>query len=293
MRYAIAVTAALAIAAAAVLLGAHIVGAQANTLYVPADYPTIQQAIDAALATYSTHTNIYVAPGVYTESLVIPASADIYLVAETPGQPWNTAIQFDAASSMYATITIDANQTNPAYPPSVVGEPTDRLVIEGFEIGGGPNGILLIDVPIDSAGTEFRPTVSACYIRNNTDNGVLVADAGAPQLINCSIVENGGDGVRVNDDANIGTATFADLLFCTVAMNGDHGVYVEAPAPGDPPNNARVRDNQDLNAFIASQTALGRAGQVDDIGGVVAFLASEEARWITGQRIEVSGGMFL
>jgi len=49
----------------------------------------------------------------------------------------------------------------------------------------------------------------------------------------------------------------------------------------------------ELNAFIASQTALGRAGQADDIGGVAAFLASEEARWITGQRIEVSGGMFL
>jgi NAD(P)-dependent dehydrogenase (short-subunit alcohol dehydrogenase family) len=58
-------------------------------------------------------------------------------------------------------------------------------------------------------------------------------------------------------------------------------------------NHARVRDNPDMNAFIASQTALERAGQSDDIGGVVAFLASEEARWITGQRIEVSGGMFL
>jgi NAD(P)-dependent dehydrogenase (short-subunit alcohol dehydrogenase family) len=77
---------------------------------------------------------------------------------------------------------------------------------------------------------------------------------------------------------------------------GPRGITVNVLAPGAIEtdfNNARVRDNQDLNAFIASQTALGRAGQVDDIGGVVAFLASEEARWITGQRIEVSGGMFL
>ena len=77
---------------------------------------------------------------------------------------------------------------------------------------------------------------------------------------------------------------------------GPRGITVNVLAPGAIEtdfNNARVRDNPELNAFIASQTALGRAGQADDIGGVVAFLASEEARWITGQRIEVSGGMFL
>lgn len=46
-------------------------------------------------------------------------------------------------------------------------------------------------------------------------------------------------------------------------------------------------------AEIASQTALGRVGVAEDIGGVVAFLCSEDARWVNGQRIEVSGGMFL
>ncbi|MGO4877222.1 SDR family NAD(P)-dependent oxidoreductase [Pedobacter psychrotolerans] len=54
-----------------------------------------------------------------------------------------------------------------------------------------------------------------------------------------------------------------------------------------------VRDNEQMNAGIASQTALGRVGLPDDIGGVVAFLCTEEARWINAQRIEASGGMFL
>ena len=45
--------------------------------------------------------------------------------------------------------------------------------------------------------------------------------------------------------------------------------------------------------FMRSQTALGRIGVPDDIGGIVAFLCTEEARWITAQRIEASGGMFL
>lgn len=44
---------------------------------------------------------------------------------------------------------------------------------------------------------------------------------------------------------------------------------------------------------VVSQTALGRTGVPEDIGGIVAFLCTEEARWITAQRIEASGGMFL
>lgn len=53
----------------------------------------------------------------------------------------------------------------------------------------------------------------------------------------------------------------------------------------------RVRDNQELNAHVAGITALGRVGLPTDIGGVVAFLCTEDAGWINAQRIEVSGGM--
>ena len=54
-----------------------------------------------------------------------------------------------------------------------------------------------------------------------------------------------------------------------------------------------VRDNAQLNQYIAGVTALGRVGVAEDIGGVVAFLCSEEARWINGQRLEVAGGVNL
>lgn len=77
---------------------------------------------------------------------------------------------------------------------------------------------------------------------------------------------------------------------------GPRGITVNAIAPGAIEtdfNNAAVRSNPQLNAYIASHTAQSRVGQADDIGGVVAFLASEKAQWITGQRIEASGGMFL
>lgn len=51
--------------------------------------------------------------------------------------------------------------------------------------------------------------------------------------------------------------------------------------------------NPGIVDHIASQTALGRLGQPEDIGGVVAFLCTNDARWINAQRIEVSGGMFI
>lgn len=53
------------------------------------------------------------------------------------------------------------------------------------------------------------------------------------------------------------------------------------------------RDNEKKRAFIAQNTALGRVGEPEDIGGVIAFLCTDDARWINGQRIEVAGGMML
>jgi NAD(P)-dependent dehydrogenase (short-subunit alcohol dehydrogenase family) len=52
----------------------------------------------------------------------------------------------------------------------------------------------------------------------------------------------------------------------------------------------RTRDNKEINAHIASLTAMGRVGLPTDIGPVVAFLCTDEAGWIDAQRIEVSGG---
>lgn len=51
--------------------------------------------------------------------------------------------------------------------------------------------------------------------------------------------------------------------------------------------------NEGLEGYINSITALGRVGEPDDIGGVVAFLCSEDGRWVNAQRIEASGGMNL
>jgi NAD(P)-dependent dehydrogenase (short-subunit alcohol dehydrogenase family) len=77
---------------------------------------------------------------------------------------------------------------------------------------------------------------------------------------------------------------------------GSRGITVNVVAPGAIETDfggGMVRDDAQVNAMIASQTALGRVGLPDDIGGVIASLLSPENGWINAQRIEASGGMFL
>lgn len=77
---------------------------------------------------------------------------------------------------------------------------------------------------------------------------------------------------------------------------GARGIRVNVLAPGAIETDfggGRVRDNPEINQHIANQTALGRVGQPDDIGDAVSALLSDESGWITGQRIEASGGQML
>lgn len=77
---------------------------------------------------------------------------------------------------------------------------------------------------------------------------------------------------------------------------GGRKIRVNVVAPGAIETDfggGAVRDNAELNKTVAAATALGRVGLPDDIGMVVAFLCTEDAKWINAQRIEVSGGMML
>lgn len=77
---------------------------------------------------------------------------------------------------------------------------------------------------------------------------------------------------------------------------GSRGITVNVVAPGAIETDfggGMVRDTPEVNAMIAAQTALGRVGVPDDIGGLVASLLSDDNRWVNGQRIEASGGVHL
>lgn len=74
---------------------------------------------------------------------------------------------------------------------------------------------------------------------------------------------------------------------------GSRGIAVNTVAPGAIETDffgGAVRNNPEINKRLADITALGRVGVPDDIGPMIASLLSDDNRWVTAQRIEVSGG---
>lgn len=75
---------------------------------------------------------------------------------------------------------------------------------------------------------------------------------------------------------------------------GAKGIRANVVAPGPIEtdfNGGAIRNNPQMKTILSGLSPLGRVGNADDIGGVVAFLCSDDAKWINGQRIEVSGGI--
>lgn len=121
------------------------------------------------------------------------------------------------------------------------------------------------------------------------------------------ILNNGGSIVNISSAVTRvsfpGRGAYASIKAAveTLTVNlakelGSRNIRVNVVAPGAIATDfggGRTRDNLQIQEYLKSLTAIPRIGQADDIGGVVAFLCSEEAKWITGQRIEVSGGFML
>lgn len=119
------------------------------------------------------------------------------------------------------------------------------------------------------------------------------------------ILANGGGIVNISSGlsrfAYPGRSIYASMkgametltMYEAKELGSSRGIRVNIVAPGAIATDfggGVTRDNPEVNARIASITTLGRVGQPDDIGSVVAFLCSDDAKWVTAQRIEVSGG---
>ncbi len=77
---------------------------------------------------------------------------------------------------------------------------------------------------------------------------------------------------------------------------GARGISVNVLAPGATATDfggGHLRDDEELRKYLSAQIAMGRVGEAEDIGGSIASLLTSDSNWITGQRIEASGGMFL
>jgi NAD(P)-dependent dehydrogenase (short-subunit alcohol dehydrogenase family) len=111
-----------------------------------------------------------------------------------------------------------------------------------------------------------------------------------------AIITGGSRGLGRNTAINLAKRGVEVLTRYLAKELGPRGITANVVAPGAIQTDfsgGRVRDNPEVNKTVANMTALGRAGLPDDIGPMIVALLSDENRWVNGQRIEVSGGMFL
>jgi NAD(P)-dependent dehydrogenase (short-subunit alcohol dehydrogenase family) len=208
-----------------------------------------------------------------------------------------------------------------------------EAVVASIETMGGKAKALALDVAQVSSFTAFRDAVSAAlesqwgrerfdFLVNNAGHGLFepissVTEAQFDGLLNVHLkgpffltqtllplMNDGGAIVNITSAttraATAGVAPYAafkgglEVLTRYMAKEfGDRRIRANAVSPGAIRTELGGGLTTDFEALLAGQTALGRIGEPDDVGRVVAALLSEESAWINAQSIEVAGGYLI
>ncbi|MDR7184401.1 NAD(P)-dependent dehydrogenase (short-subunit alcohol dehydrogenase family) [Microbacterium trichothecenolyticum] len=165
-----------------------------------------------------------------------------------------------------------------------------------------------LDVLVNNAGIgafarvdDVTPEALDALLATNLRGTFFLTQAMLPLL------EGGGHVINISTSltrhVSPATAVYAaskaavETLSRSLAVElGPRGIRVNSVAPGPTAtdfNGGAMRDDTALRAELAAHNALGRVGHASEIGDAVASLASHAMRWVTGERLEVSGGSFL
>ncbi|MGY3052841.1 NAD(P)-dependent dehydrogenase (short-subunit alcohol dehydrogenase family) [Pedobacter sp. UYEF25] len=179
---------------------------------------------------------------------------------------------------------------------TLMGKLKEEFGIEKFDFLVNNAGTALYSSITDTTEEQFDDTVNIHF------KGVFFLTQKALTLMN-----DGGSIINISSGlarfSYPGLSVYGALKGAIEVMTrymakelGVRKITVNVVAPGAIETDfggGQTRDNKDANAAIAAGTPLGRAGLPTDIGPIVAFLCTEDAKWINGQRIEASGGMLL
>ena len=219
----------------------------------------------------------------------------------------NYATNAEAAASSIAEIKACGGDAFAARAKLGSSSETDKL-FSGFEEELKRRGrAARLDILVNNAGVGHFGMVSEATAADfdrvfeaNTKTPFLVTKAALRYLGTGGRIINVSSGASRRPGTTLGlyamTKSAVDTMTLALAAElGPRGITANAIAPGwtATDGNAEARRNPETVRNIESQTALGRLGTPDDIARIVAFLASGDSGWITGQYIEASGGLKL
>lgn len=219
----------------------------------------------------------------------------------------NYAENVEAANSLIAEISNRGGEAIAIRARLGTSSGTDRLFSQLESALEDRAGRVQLDILVNNAGNGHFGKVSEATEQAFDD--VFAANTKAPFLVTKSALRYLAPGARIINISS-GASRRPGTVFGLYAMTkaaidamtlalaaelGARGITVNAVAPGwtATESNAAARQDQATVRNVESQTALGRLGTPDDIARVVAFLASADGAWITGQYIEASGGFKL
>jgi len=160
-----------------------------------------------------------------------------------------------------------------------------------------------VDTLINNAGIyKFEPveTITEAEFHRQFDANVLGTILSIQEALKC-FNENGGSIINISSIASIkatpmsliysASKSAVDAITRTLSKElGARSIRVNSILPGPTQTEGNQVIGTEMEDYIVGQTPLGRIGQPNDISKLAVFLASDDASWITGQKIAVSGG---
>ncbi|EGG49691.1 MULTISPECIES: SDR family oxidoreductase [Streptomyces] len=208
-----------------------------------------------------------------------------------------TVEQVRAAGGTAAVLRLDLSDVSsfPAF-TSALRERLERWGASRLDVLVNNAGVGIFG-PLEGVTTEDFDTVMGTNVRGTfflvQALVPLLAQGGHVINVSTSLTRHTSPATSVYSASKAAVEALSRTL---AAELGPHGIRVNSLAPGPTAtdfNGGAMRDDAGMRRALAGQTALGRVGEPEEIGDAIATLASEGLRWVTAQRIEVSGGALL
>jgi NAD(P)-dependent dehydrogenase (short-subunit alcohol dehydrogenase family) len=206
------------------------------------------------------------------------------------------------AEAGHTVVRADLNETEGVVPVDVVDEASvEALFASVVETHGGFQGVVncagvsTLGAIVEHDAAEFRRVVDVCLTGSFLvlkHGGRRIDDGGALVSLTSLNARQPGTGLAAYCAAKAGLVSLTEVAALELAPRQ---VRVNAVAPGlvVTPLTAPAMDIPGIRESYLDNTPLGRSGEPGEIGAVIRFLLSDDARWITGETMDVNGGAHL